>query len=235
MSTVVRRRRNSIDAVKTDAGVWLHQREAIGSHIQSHFERLFARTNTQYPRDLNGLIPELITETDNAMLCSVPDDLEIWRAVRSLGSTKAPGRMVLQPYFIRKYWGVVKMEVIKIVRSFFENEYLLRQMNCLNIVLIPNLENPSSIGQFRPISLCNVNYKIISKILSFRLNVVLPKLIFGNQNAFVSGPSIQENIILVHELMHTLKRKQGRGGLMAAKIDMEKTYNNWIGIFFWKF
>lgn len=70
------------------------------------------------------------------------------------------------------------------VRSFFANGRLLRQMNHFNLVLILKLENHVSIGQFRPINLCNVNYKIMSKIMVGHLRLVLPKLISGNQNAF---------------------------------------------------
>lgn len=54
---------------------------------------------------------------------------------------------------------------------------------------------------------------------------MLPKLISRSQNAFVPGRQIQENVILGHELMYTLKHKQGRGGLLAVKIDLEKAYD----------
>lgn len=101
--------------------------------------------------------------------------------------------------------------------------------NYTNLVLIPMVENPTEVGQFRHISLCNVSYKIVAKILAGRLRMVLPKIILGHQNAFVPNRQIHENIILVHEVMHTLWRKQGQGGLLAAKIDLEEAYDkvNW--------
>lgn len=65
--------------------------------------------------------------------------------------------------------------------------------------------------------------------MSSRLKVVLPKLVSINQNAFVPHRHIQDNLILVHEVMQTLKRKTGRGGLMEVKVDMAKSYDkvNW--------
>lgn len=96
-------------------------------------------------------------------------------------------------------------------------------MNHSFIALIPKEDSPACISQFRPISLCNACYTIISKIISSWLKVVMCKLIFSNQIAFVPSHHIQDN--LVHELMQTLKRKKGTGGLMALKIDMSKAYD----------
>lgn len=98
-------------------------------------------------------------------------------------------------------------------------------MNHTFIALVPKNQAPEGIKHYRPISLCNVNYKIILKILSFRLKSVLHKLVSSNQNAFVPHRHIQDNLILVHELMLTHKRKTGRGGLMVIKVDLEKAYD----------
>lgn len=81
------------------------------------------------------------------------------------------------------------------------------------------------IDQFRPISLCNVAYKAISKILSTRLKGVLSQLISPFQAAFVPGRSIHENVIFGQEVLHTMKTKKGRRGLFALKLDMEKAYD----------
>lgn len=70
-----------------------------------------------------------------------------------------------------------------------------------------------------------MSYKVISKILTARLKRVMPKLISCSHNAFVPNRYIQDNTIFVQELMLTLKRKFGRGGLMAVNVDMEKAYD----------
>jgi hypothetical protein len=83
----------------------------------------------------------------------------------------------------------------------------------------------SSVHHYRPISLCNIIYKIISKLLANRLKPLLNNIISPFQTAFVSNCHIQDNSILAHEMLHILKSKRGRKGLMAVNINMEKAFD----------
>ena len=75
--------------------------------------------------------------------------------------------------------------------------------------------------QLHPIRLCNVIYKIISKILAHRLKYVLTQVISDNQSAFVLGCLITDNILVAFESLHYMKTKrQGRATHMAIKLDM---------------
>lgn len=91
------------------------------------------------------------------------------------------------------------------VKSFFHSRRMLNELNHTNIVLIPKVDNPMKMSQFRPISLCNVVYKIISKVVTNRLKKVLPKVISLNQSTFVAGRQISDNILVVHELLHSMR------------------------------
>lgn len=79
--------------------------------------------------------------------------------------------------------------------------------------------------QFKPISLCNVGYKVITKILANRLKLVLDGLISPFQSPFIPGRSISENIVLTQEILYKFSKKTGSGASMAAKLDMAKAYD----------
>ena len=108
---------------------------------------------------------------------------------------------------------------------FFGNNRLLQDHNHTFIALIPKQLGASTVHQFRPISLCNIIYKIISKILANRFKTHLHLFISPYQSAFVPSRNIQDNTIMAHELFNVINSKKGRGGLMAIKIDMEKVFD----------
>lgn len=94
---------------------------------------------------------------------------------------------------------------------------MLKEINHSFIVLIPKGNNVVSVNQYKPISLCNVLYKTISKIFANKLKQILHKLISLWQIAFIPGRKIQEDLFLAQEILHATKNKKGKMSWMALK------------------
>ena len=99
-------------------------------------------------------------------------------------------------------------------------------LNKTHIALIPKIQGPETLGNYRPISLCNTVYKIVTKVIVARLRPLLDKLISPVQAAFIPGRKGIDNTIIVQEVIHSITtKKRGEVGYMALKIDLEKAYD----------
>jgi hypothetical protein len=113
-------------------------------------------------------------------MCNIRLLSEIFETLVSIGSTKAPGLDGFTALFYQKYWSIIKEVVLNCVWDFFKKNHLLKERNHTFIGLIPKRLGPFSINHFRPISVCNIIYKIISKILANRFKVLLHPFISPN-------------------------------------------------------
>nr|XP_009626603.1 uncharacterized protein LOC104117277 [Nicotiana tomentosiformis] len=152
-------------------------------------------------------IDQKVTHEDNIRLCGIPDKKEIMKAVFDLNLNSSPGPDGFGGSFCQK------------LSRFFTS-------SCL--ILLPKVENPSSFNDMRPISLRNYSNKIISKIMSSRLNSILPKIISDNQTGFLKGRSITENVLLAQKIIQGIGKKNF-GGNTVIKLDMAKAYDRFRG------
>lgn len=127
--------------------------------------------------------------------------------------------------FYKTYWGIVGEAVVLEVQNFFDSAHLRTTFNHTFLALIPKTNNASKVDHYQPIALCNVILKIITKILASRLRKVLELIIHPCQSAFIPNRSINDNIIVNHEIMYYLNKKKGKRGFMAIKIDLVKAYD----------
>lgn len=116
--------------------------------------------------------------------------------------------------------------MIQICLSILNSGMSPGPLNETMIVLIPKARNPKRITEYRPISLCNVVYKLVSKVLVNRMKGLLNELISQNQSAFIPRQCVVDNAILGYECIHALKSKRsGRASWASLKLDMSKTYD----------
>ena len=126
---------------------------------------------------------------------------EIENTVFQLGPFKAPRPDGIPAFFFQGFWQTVKPDICNTLQAFFHSGSLLKSLNQTYLTLIPKVNFLEFVSQFRPIGLCNVIYKIISKLMVNRLKPFMDTFITPFQNAFISGRRIIDNIIITHEVL----------------------------------
>lgn len=226
MSTIIRRRRNKVDMLKNDENKWVSDAKELEELAVSYFKRLYSMNDVEagvQALPMRGFAS--LTSQEHTNLNRTFSAAEVETAVRAMGSFKAPGPDGFQPVFYQRCWETVGASVVRFVLLFFQTGTLPEGTNDALVVLIPKVLKPESITQFRPISLCNVLFKIITKAMVGRLKSIINKLIGPAQASFIPGRLSADNIVVVQEAVHSMRRKEGRKGWMLLKLDLEKAYD----------
>ena len=137
-------------------------------------------------------------------------------------SDKAPGPDDFSFDFYQICWTVIRKDLLIMIKAVQVKSKVGGCTNPTFLALIPKEANPSSFDRFRPISLCNASYKILSKLLANILKPLLGKLISPLQGGFVKGRHILDNVIQVQEAMHSSFLRKEKG--MLIKLDMANAF-----------
>ncbi|XP_028092937.1 probable LRR receptor-like serine/threonine-protein kinase At3g47570 [Camellia sinensis] len=149
---------------------------------------------------------------------------EVWAAIKGCDGNKALGPDGFNLMFFQKCWPVFKNEFMRFFMKFHERAMLLKELNNSFVALIPKKENPTSLVDFRPISLIGSVYKILAKVLVARLKLVFPKIIGDVQLAFVGDRNIQDGVLIANEVVDDWKKRKKKG--LILKLDFEKAYDS---------
>ncbi|GKC60364.1 putative RNA-directed DNA polymerase, eukaryota, reverse transcriptase zinc-binding domain protein [Tanacetum coccineum] len=149
---------------------------------------------------------------------------EVYDAIRDCGSEKSPGLDGFSFAFYKKYWDILKIDIMAYVREFFKNGNIHSGCNSSFITLIPKVDNPLVVSDFRPISLIGAQNKILAKILANRLSRVIDFVISPEQTAFIKSRQILDGPLMLNEIINWYKKR--KQSLMIFKVDFEKAFDS---------
>ncbi|XP_060972000.1 uncharacterized protein LOC115703869 [Cannabis sativa] len=220
-----RKKNNQITQLRDNNGNWVSWDSGLTTVVADYFNELFTASGSVCT-EVVDCVPSSVPNFVNMELCQPIEDEEVRKAVFQMHPDKSPGPDGMTPAFFQKCWPIVGNEVVKNVLCFFEEGILADSCGDANVVLIPKTRNPERMSDLRPIALCNVLFKIITKVMVNRMKPFMDSIISENQSAFIPGRLISDNILVSFEILHYLKRKRkGKEGFMALKLDMSKAYD----------
>jgi len=149
---------------------------------------------------------------------------EVRRAVWDCENYKSPGPDGINFGFIKEFWDTMKEDVMRFLVEFHRNGRLAKGINSTFIALIPKVDNPQCLHDFRPISLVGSLYKILAKVLANRLRGVIGSVISDTQSAFIKGRQILDGILVANEVVDEARRSKKE--LILFKVDFEKAYDS---------
>ncbi|XP_042972839.1 uncharacterized protein LOC122304645 [Carya illinoinensis] len=226
-----RRKVNTIQKIMDENESPASTPKEVSQVFQGYFQNLFTSSKPENIEACTRHLQSPITNLMNDSLTRRIDRAEIEKAVFSMKGLGSPGPDGFPTIFYQNHWEVVSSQVCAVVQNAFQSSCWPREFNATHIALIPKTKNPTKVTEYRPISLCNVIYKILAKVLANRLKKFLPSVISQAQSAFVPGRPITDNIIVAFEALHSMQgRLKGKEGYMALKLDMSKAYDRieWV-------
>ena len=209
----------------TDTGDWVQTDEDIQRVAVDYFHVLFSDSPCKYDEVLD-CVDIRVLQDENVVLLLPFSKEEFKEAIIQMHPNKSPGLDGFNPAFYQRSWDLVGDNVYWDSLEWMNTSCFPPLVNNTNICLIPKHQKARTMKDYRLIALCNVNYKILAKVLANRLKKLLPRIISHKQSSFVSGRSITDNVLVAFEVIHHMKRKnKGKQGDVAFKIDISKAYD----------
>ena len=202
---------------------WCSYEEILKNEAVQFFKHLYQEDTLigRSSMDLGNYFPPL-EHLDIELLDQPIRKVKIKFVLFAMGPLKVQGLDGFPVLFYQNQWSVVGHSLCAMVNNVFDRGEMSNEINFTGIVLIPKVDHPETLSQFRPINLYNVRYKIITKLVANRLKSLMPKLIGPIQSSFALGRHIIDNIVIAQETIHLMNKKVD---WIAIKVDLEKAYD----------
>ena len=228
-----RRMNNTIWELENENGEQISTFEGLAEMGINHFGSIYKAQEESSIAEIvrvAGYFPRYVMEEDNRMLMAEIEEVELGRVLQSFQKDKSPGPDGWPIEFYTGFYDLLGPDLLQVVEESRRNGIIHTPLNSTFIALIPKVDKPKSFDDYRPISLCNCIYKIISKIISKRIKRILSKKVSGEQFGFLEGRQIHEAIGVAQEGLHSMKKLRIEGAVI--KIDLSKAYDrvNWLYI-----
>lgn len=179
----IRRHRSRILSLQNNVGEDISDPKALSDHIRNFYYNLFTTESVMCHTSAFEPFPPTVTNT----FSHPPSMIEVKNALFSMKPLKAPGPDGFHPLFFQNSWDIISKDLHLNIAEWFKHARVPEKLCNALICLIPKVDNPTTVKQLRPISLCNTIYKIVTKIIVQRLKPVIPDWISTNQNGFIKG------------------------------------------------
>ena len=154
-----------------EQGRWCDDEESIAQAAISYFDNNYSSSLPNRIEEVTDAIPFKVTDEINESLIREFTRDEVVISLKQIHPNKAPGPDGMSAVFFQKHWSIVGNNITNMIPNVLNHNIPIQELNKTNISLIPKINNPKRMTDFRPISLCNVVYKLISKILANRLKI----------------------------------------------------------------
>ncbi|XP_059075295.1 uncharacterized protein LOC131875241 [Cryptomeria japonica] len=214
-----------LEITRTDGSTANNSKE-IAQEALEYFENLMngvAQTDQEVRDRILNSIPPLINENQNKALFREIIVEEVKKATFQLNPDKTLGPDGFSAAFSQKFGDIIEQDLFRAVEESRRKMTMLGEINHTFLALIPKKKNPEIMSDFRPISLYNTVYKIVTKVIANRPKLFLNHVISDEQSGFASGRSVVEGIIIAHETLHTARKT--KNSCMILKLDILKAYD----------
>jgi hypothetical protein len=167
------------------------EQEEMDRHVVDFFMNAYKkedrRCNNIIRRSMLNNIPKVLGMEENDKLKEKVSEEEVKNVVFSMKAFKALGLDRFPPTFFQIFWEVIKNELIWATRDIIRSGKLLKRINKTFLVIVPKIQSPKTLSDFRPINLCNTFYKVFSNVLVNMIKPFMDKGIGSPSKGFILG------------------------------------------------